>query len=148
MGCSRNWKMVELFGDLGIISVKPKVGPGNGSSYGYVYHLRRVEPHAGYAKMEHLVAFNILSRLAAGVLKNERNRWLHQNFFGSRTQLVNCNTLYLWDARDNPNSRDRYYFFFTSLDDLAIFNFFLTETDPKLWNEEYGRRPYLGSFRT
>lgn len=142
MGCSINWKLAYRFAALGLTSVKPKVGVGNGSSYGYCYHMRRVENFAGYALTEKQTLDDVLERIESRRLTSPRSLHLLE-MIGGEIKFEDCNTLYLWDRDDNPRCRRKYYCFLKTPRDVAIFKIFLDETDPKIWNEDSIGKPYV-----
>ncbi len=146
MGCSVQWRYANNYARFGVTTSKPKVGPGNGSSYGYCHHMKQ-EGYVGYAYMEHQTVEDVFVRLDAKRLSDERRRWIFEHILKGKNTFTDCHMLYLWDTRDNPRNRKKNYVFLKTYDDAILFKLFLDETKPEIWKEDRIGEPFFGFHR-
>lgn len=110
---------------LGLESVLPKVGPGNGSAHAHYWHMHRVEKYVGAAKGTKDQLLAVLKAVQAA------------------EQKVYGNVFWIRDSDDNPNRANNYHLFFKDEASLFVFKTFMHEQPPEILHDRKGHELYL-----
>lgn len=121
---SKVWKYTPI----GVTSYRPKVGRGNGGSYGFTWWFGQ-QKYAGYGSYTIDTILRVLDEASAyfsGDLRRVSARHKHVlAMIGSPKSFAECNVLYIRDRDDNPSRRNLYHVFLKAPEDLVIFNLML-----------------------
>lgn len=121
---------VNPFVNLGVVSYRPKVGRGNGGSYGFTWWYGR-EGYALQGNFEWEMlnrVFNRLKEFHAGTIEDgaltKRHKFLIA-LLGLKPQFTECNVLRIRDRDENPMSKRVYYVYAKTIEDGILFNIML-----------------------
>jgi hypothetical protein len=119
MGCYVRHELVAHYGAIGITSIKPKLGRGNGGAHSYTtFH--RDQGFVAYGYMTYTVVRKILQQI-------------HMD----ETKLY-ANVLEITTPRENLRERRHTYIFFGHDADWLIFKTHLSQLDPELITDDRG----------
>jgi hypothetical protein len=133
-------KFVDRAG-LGVVSFRPKVGPGNGGSYGYVWWCG-ANGYSAYGQFTKEMLQEVFRQLD----RSEPRLAFFRETLGLPASFTECNILYIRNYDENPSRRSCYYVFLKTIEDGILFNLLLEQALGHLVEDRMDDSMYFGFY--